>query len=167
VTPPAEIHLEVRRVDHHDEEWVRRLVAARWGDETVVSRGRLHDPATLPGFVVVADMIEPVGLLTYELADEQCEVVTLDSLREGIGVGTLLVDQAIHLARDVHCRRVWLVTTNDNVHAQAWYERRGFRRVAVHAGAVAVSRRRKPSIPLVGIGGVPITDEIEFAYPIL
>jgi ribosomal protein S18 acetylase RimI-like enzyme len=161
----TEPHLEVRRVDHHDEEWVRDLVHARWGDRSVVSRGRVHDPAALPGFVVVADLIDPVGLLTYELADEQCEVVTIDSLREGIGVGSLLVDQVIHLARDVGCRRVWLVTTNDNVRAQAWHERRGFRRVAVHRGAVAESRRLKPSIPLVGLGGVPITDEIEFEYP--
>jgi ribosomal protein S18 acetylase RimI-like enzyme len=165
MTAQAEPHLEVRRVDHHDEEWVRELMQRRWGDRLVVSRGRVHDPATLPGLVVVADLIEPVGLLTYELADEQCEVVTIDSLREGIGVGSLLLDQVVHLARDVGCRRVWLVTTNDNVHAQAWYERRGFRRVAVHRGAVADSRRLKPSIPRVGIGGVPITDEIEFDHP--
>lgn len=160
-------HLEVRRVDHHDEEWIRERMRSRWGGETVAAHGRLHDPAMLPGFVVIADLIEPVGLLTYALEEGQCEVVTIDSMREGIGVGSLLMDAVIHLARDVRCRRVWLVTTNDNAHAQAWYERRGLRRVAVYEGAVAASRKLKPSIPLVGHGGVPVTDEIEYEYPIL
>jgi N-acetylglutamate synthase-like GNAT family acetyltransferase len=160
-------HLEVRRVDHHDEEWIRALMRSRWGADAVVSRGRVHAPSALPGFVVVADLIEPVGLLTYSLRDEQCEIVTIDSLRERLGVGTKLIDAAIHLARDVRCRRVWLVTTNDNVHAQAWYEARGFRLAAVHRGAVAASRLLKPSIPLTGHAGVPITDELEYEYPII
>lgn len=160
-------HLEVRRVDHHDEEWIRDLMRARWGDEFVVSRGRVHTPSDLPGFVVVADLVEPVGLLTYSLRDEQCEVVTIDSLRERIGVGSMLIDAVIHLARDVRCRRVWLVTTNDNAHARAWYPARGFRLAAVHDGAMVTSRRMKPSIPLVGHAGVPITDEVEYEYPIV
>jgi GNAT superfamily N-acetyltransferase len=163
VTP----HLEVRRVDHHDEEWIRERMRERWGDERVAAHGRLYDPATLPGFVVVADLIEPVGLLTYELANEQCEIVTIDSFPEGIGAGSMLLDAVVHLARDVRCRRVWLVTTNDNVHAQAWYEARGFRLAAGHAGGAAASRQLKPSIPLFGHAGVPITDELEYEYPIV
>jgi GNAT superfamily N-acetyltransferase len=165
VTPTP--HLEVRRVDHDDEEWIRERMRGRWGGETVACHGRLYDPAALPGFVVVADLIEPVGLLTYQLADEQCEVVTIDSFREGMGIGSILIDSVVHLARDVRCRRVWLVTTNDNVHAQAWYEARGFRLVAVHAGAAAASRELKPSIPMIGHAGVPITDELEYEYPIV
>ena len=153
-------------MDLHDEEWVRDRTRSRWGDEIVVSRGRVHRPASLPGFVVVADLIEPVGLLTYALEDEQCQIVTVDSWRKGAGVGSMLIDAVIHLARDVGCRRVWLVTTNDNAHAQRWFEALGFRLVAVHGGAVAASRKLKPSIPLVGQGGVPIADELEFGYAI-
>ncbi len=94
--------------------------------------------------------------------------MTIDSLRERIGVGTKLIDAAIHLARDVRCRRVWLADlTNDNVHAQAWYEARGFRLAAVHAGAVAASRLLKPSIPRIGHAGMPITDQLEYEYPIV
>jgi ribosomal protein S18 acetylase RimI-like enzyme len=163
VTP----HLEVRRVDHHDEEWIRQRIGERWGGETVAHHGRLSEPARLPGFVVVADMIEPVGLLTYELAGEECEIVTIDSFRERIGVGSLLLDAVVHLARDIRCRRVWLVTTNDNVHAQAWYEAHGLRLAATRPGAIAEARKLKPSIPLVGHGGVPITDELEYEYPIV
>ncbi len=167
MTGEARPHLEVRRVDEHDHEWVCELMRRRWGEDLVVSRGRLHTPSALSGFVAVADLIEPVGLLTYSLHDEQCEVVTIDSVRDGIGVGSMLMDAVVHLARDVRCRRVWLVSTNDNAHAHAWYRRRGFRLVDTRAGAITAARALKPSIPAVGRGGVAIIDELEFEYPIV
>jgi hypothetical protein len=53
------------------------------------------------------------------------------------------------------------------VHAQTWYERRGFRLVTTHAVAVARDRELKPSIPHLGRGGVPVTDELEYEYPVV
>jgi hypothetical protein len=53
------------------------------------------------------------------------------------------------------------VTTNDNLGALRFYQRRGLRLVALHVGAVAESRRLKPSIPEVGHDGIPIRDELE------
>jgi hypothetical protein len=38
----------------------------------------------------------------------------------------------------------------------------GMRLAAVHCGAVQQSRLLKPEIPLTGLNGVPIEDEIEF-----
>jgi hypothetical protein len=37
----------------------------------------------------------------------------------------------------------------------------GFTLAAVHKGALNESRKLKPEIPLFGIDGIPITDEIE------
>ena len=59
-------------------------------------------------------------------------------------------------------RRAWLITTNDNLDAIRFYQRRGFTIATVHAGAIEQSRTIKPSIPLVGSYGIPIRDEIEF-----
>jgi hypothetical protein len=54
------------------------------------------------------------------------------------------------------------VTTNDNVDALRFYQRRGFRLRAVRPGAVDDARRTlKPEIPAVGEQGIPIRDEIE------
>ncbi|HEX7463684.1 MAG TPA: GNAT family N-acetyltransferase, partial [Actinomycetota bacterium] len=64
-------------------------------------------------------------------------------------------------AREHGCSRLWVVTTNDNTRARLFYERLGFRVSAVREGAVAESRRLKPTIPLVDQSGVPVTDEIE------
>jgi ribosomal protein S18 acetylase RimI-like enzyme len=50
---------------------------------------------------------------------------------------------------------------NDNLHALRFYQKRGFVLVALHRNALEASRKLKPEIPLVGIDGIPIRDEIE------
>ena len=55
-------------------------------------------------------------------------------------------------------RRVWLVTTNDNLAALRFYQRRGFALAALHPRAIEVSRRLKPSIPPVGHDGIVCPD---------
>jgi len=102
-----------------------------------------------------------VGLLTYRIADGECEIVTLDAIVQGSGVGSLLIDAVRALARQRGCKRVWLITTNDNAAAQRFYENRGFRTAAVHSNALTESRKLKPEIPELGIDGIPIRDEIE------
>ena len=78
------------------------------------------------------------------------------------GIGRALLGAVATLARPRGCRRLWLVTTNNNHDALAFYPALGWRRVAVHRGAVHVSRRLKPEIPAVDVHGTPIEDEVEF-----
>jgi L-amino acid N-acyltransferase YncA len=95
------------------------------------------------------------------IREGEFEVTSLDSLREGKGIGTQLIDRAIAEARLRKCRRLLLITTNDNLHALGFYQKRGFEIVAIYRGSVNESRKRKPSIPLVGMNGIPLRDEIE------
>lgn len=53
------------------------------------------------------------------------------------------------------------MTTNDNLDALRFYQRRGWRLVAVHPDPLEESRRLKPSIPTVGLFGIPRRDELE------
>ncbi len=103
----------------------------------------------------------PTGLVTYRLEAVECEIVTIDSLIEGIGIGTALIDTVKAAAVAAKCERLWLITTNDNVKALRFYQRRGFALVAVYRNALEESRRLKPEIPLVGMHGIPLRDEIE------
>ena len=157
--------MEVRSVTSADRAWVERFVTDRWGAPTVVGRGRVHRPAELEGFVALEDG-EPVGLLTYEVRGGDCEVVTIDSAVEGAGVGTALIAAAVDAARAAGCRRLWLITTNDNLRALRFYQRRGFRLAALHRGALDESRRLKPEIPEIGLHGIPLRDELELELPI-
>jgi ribosomal protein S18 acetylase RimI-like enzyme len=153
--------VDIRELADQDREWARDLLVTHWGSAVVVSRGRLHDADRLPGFVgLVAGA--PSGLVTYRVEGNQCEVVTLNSLIEGRGVGTALLAAVADVARRAACHRIWLITTNDNHPAIGFYRRRGFALAAVHEDAIRVSRKLKPEIPELGHGGIPIRDELEF-----
>jgi len=151
--------VRVRPLGEADREWATGKLRELWG-EGVVSRGRLLDATVLPGFVAEGEG-EPAGLLTYRIDGGDCEVVTINAFPTGAGVGTALMEAAAAAARDAGCRRVWLITTNDNLRALRFYQRRGFRLAALHRDALARSRELKPSIPEVGLDGIPLRDELE------
>jgi ribosomal protein S18 acetylase RimI-like enzyme len=149
----------VRPLGDGDREWARGKLRELWGD-VVVSRGRMHDPTELPGFLAEQDG-EAVGLLTYRVDGEHCEVVTIDAFPTGGGAGTALLQATAAAAREAGARRLWLITTNDNLRALRFYQRRGFHLVAVHRDALDRSRALKPSIPEIGLDGIPLRDELE------
>ena len=151
---------EVRPVREGDRDWIRHLIHKRWADEFVVGHGVVCRPAELDGFVAM-EGADVVGLATYRIEGGACEIVTIDALVEGRGVGSTLVEAVHERAHRAGCARLWLVTTNDNERAQAFYDKLGFRVVVVRKGAVDEARKLKPSIPVIGAGGVPITDELE------
>ena len=157
--------VETRPRTPADAAWMAALLWARWGGTTIVSRGLAHDAAALPAIVALRDGA-PAGLATYRIAVDDCELVSLDSTVEGAGVGMALIAAVREAATRAGCARVWLITTNDNTPALRFYQRRGFRLVAVHRDAVAIARVLKPSIPLSGIDGIPIRDEIELQLPL-
>jgi ribosomal protein S18 acetylase RimI-like enzyme len=143
-----------------DAGWTASVMREQWGSTVVVSRGRLHHTDLLPGLVAEGGG-RAVGLLTYRIDAEECEIVTLNALEPRMGAGTALVEAAAAVARAAGCRRLWLITTNDNVDALRFYQRRGFTLVALHAGAIDAARRVKPAIPRLGDHSIPIRDEIE------
>jgi GNAT superfamily N-acetyltransferase len=149
----------VRPLGAGDREWARAKLTELW-DEIVVSRGRVHDPAALPGFVA-EEGGEPVGLVTFRIDGGECEVVTINAFPKGGGAGTALIGAVAGAAREAGCARIWLITTNDNLRALRFYQRRGFRLAALHRDALARSRELKPSIPEIGLDGIPLRDELE------
>lgn len=126
----------------------------------MIAHGHSYEIDKLPGFVALVKE-NVVGLVTYVIVDQECEITSLDSLSEGIGVGTLLVNAVKERAVQAGCQRLWLITTNDNLQALRFYQKRGFVLVAIHRNALDVSRKLKPQIPLIGDHGIPLRDEIE------
>lgn len=151
----------VRALADEDRSWARDFLRERWGDEIVVAHGVVFRPATLPGLVLTDGSDAAVGLLTYSIEGDACEVVTIDAIVEGRGHGSRLIEAVVDVARGAGCSRLWLITTNDNVRALGFYGSHGFDVVAVREGAIEESRKLKASIPLVNEHGVPIRDEIE------
>jgi ribosomal protein S18 acetylase RimI-like enzyme len=150
----------IRPLAKTDREWVRQFSVEHWGDETVVAHGQVFRPHELPGFAAF-DGEQCIGLLTYRIEGQSCEAVTINSLRAGLGIGSALIGGVVAAARAAGCTRLYLITSNDNLNALRFYQKRGFVLVAVHRNALERSRVLKPAIPLIGFDGIPLRDEIE------
>lgn len=142
-----------------DNRSVVDLLAGSWGSTTVVCHGAVYDAAALPA-LVAARGTRLAGLLTYTIIADGLEVVSLNAVVPRSGVGGALLAAAADVAEAAGCARLWLITTNDNLDALRFYQRRGMRIVGVAPGAVDEARRIKPSIPQVGAYGIGIHDEI-------
>ena len=155
-----ELEIFISDITESDQSWIKDFYNERWGSIRVVSRGILNYVPQLPGFIAWR-LSTRVGLLTYQITDEELEIVTLDSTEERTGVGSALLAKAIDFANQSHLKRIWLITTNDNLPALRFYQRKGFQLVAIHRNALEKSRQIKPEIPQNGLYGIPIRDEIE------
>ena len=139
---------------------VDEFLMRRWFTLQMVVRGTRVDLATAEG-LYATDGAELVGLVTFRFHDTEMEILSLDSVHEGRGIGTLLLDAVMEEARNRDCSRVMLITTNDNTAALRFYQRRGFDMVRLYRNALEQSRRLKPEIPLIGEDGIPLRHEIE------
>lgn len=152
--------LFIRRIEDSDREWARKVLRDSWESSKIVTRGVIHETDQLPGFIALLDDLY-VGLLFYDVKDGMLEIISLNVLEQRRGIGSSLIQSAIQEARSLKCLRIWVITTNDNIPAIEFYQANGFKIAAIHKDALIESRKLKPEIPLIGIDGVTIKDEIE------
>jgi GNAT superfamily N-acetyltransferase len=150
----------IRPLTADDVPRLRQFWNEQWSGELIVTHGSIHRPENVEGFAV-EDGGFWTGLITFRIMNDECEVISLDGLREGEGIGTMLLRKVIEEARSRKCRRVFLITTNDNLYALGFYQRRDFELVTIRRGAVNETRKVKPAIPIIGQNHIPLRDEIE------
>ncbi len=150
----------VRPATPADHDWISQTVIEHLGGLPTVTPSGAHQTDELPAFLAQrGDAL--FGLLNYRIAGGECEIVTLASLRSGLGIGTALID-AVRGAAEAHgCRRLWLVTTNDNLNALRFFQKRGFILAGVHRNAMEQVRALKPAVPRLGLAGIPLRDMLE------
>lgn len=139
---------------------VKAFFNEHWGSPQMVTSTGVHDCSLLEGFYVTNDDHEIIGLVTYHISSQTCEIISLDSLEEGKGIGSRLMQVVEEKATQQQCNLLILVTTNDNEHAIRFYQHRGYTVSKVIPNAVDLARKIKPEIPLYNEKGVPIKDEI-------
>lgn len=155
--------MEIHALETSFRGQVRDYIREEWGGPLIVTLGNAYDSSALPGFAA-AEGGKLLGAVMYrpESDGTALEVAALFSLCGHRGVGTALLDAVREAAKKQGCRRIWLVTTNDNTHAIRFYQRYGFALKAVHINSMEEVRRQKPGIPLTGIDGIPLAHEFEF-----
>jgi ribosomal protein S18 acetylase RimI-like enzyme len=157
--------IRIRPIGDGDRPMLSWLVAELWGSEAVAVHGTVFQPAELAGFIAERSG-RLIGLLTYHLAGDVLEIVTLNAIERRAGIGTLLIEAAVDEARRCGGREIRLTTTNDNVDALRFYQRRGFRLAELRPGAVDQTRQQKSEIPTVGSYGIPLRDELDLTLPV-
>jgi ribosomal protein S18 acetylase RimI-like enzyme len=160
-----EREVAVRPVQESDRPTVEWLTTQLWGAPEVAVHDGVFHPAALPGFIAErAGRI--AGLVTFDVRPGILEIVTINALDRYRGIGTMLIEAVRAEAKRRGCREITLTTTNDNLGALRFYQRRGFRLAALRPGAVDRSRLHKPEIPRTGDYGIPLRDEIDLSCPV-
>jgi GNAT superfamily N-acetyltransferase len=147
----------LRRLTQPDLPRLRNFWIEHWGSDDMIMHGQRVRYDEVEGFVFG----DWTGLITFMVRGDECEVTSLNSLQEGQGIGAALIEEVVREAKERNCRRLFLITTNDNLNALGFYQKRGFELSALHRGAIQESRKLKPSIPLIGMNNIPLRDEIE------
>jgi GNAT superfamily N-acetyltransferase len=160
---PPGANFVVRPLADEDAPWVETLLNRYWASPRVYARGRVIDASTLPGFAAFRDD-EAIGLITYLIENDECEIVTHNSLAGSGGIGSCLLAEVRGQARQRGCKRLWLVTTNDNTAALRFYQRRDFEIAAFHKDSLRHGRTLKNDIPDRGHADIPIRHELELQF---
>ena len=137
-----------------DAGWVEAVMVEHWGGPLVIAHGRRFDDTGLPGLIAGAPGRGP-------LRDRRRARGAGPAPRPDArpGSGTALVEALAGLLAPQGVRELWLTTTNDNLDALRFYQRRGFRLMELRAGAMEEVRKLKPTIPRIGDYGISVRDE--------
>lgn len=162
----AMIEFSIRQIDQPLRSAVQPLIDDAWAGPWIAVNGKLWDTRVLPGFAALDEDGNLIGYILYAFHNGVCEIMVLESLHEGIGVGTRLIGRVKGIAKTHGIKKVVVMTTNDNIQAIRFYQKRGFTLRELRPNMLETSRKIKPAIPLMGNEGIPIRDEIEFEIEI-
>lgn len=150
----------IEPINEMNRKSVLNFFKENWNTTTMVISSGVYHIKDLDGFLFLEDN-QLVGLITYAITSNEIEIISLDSKIEGKGIGTSLFqtleDIAINLGKPII-----LYTTNDNLKALKFWQKRGFRMVHIVQNAVDEARKIKEEIPIIGYDGIPLHDEILF-----
>jgi hypothetical protein len=80
------INFKIREIKNSDREWVRNFISKEWGSEKIISRGKIHYPHKLPGFIAFNGK-KYLGLIIYNIEKDDCEIVSINTILKRKGIG--------------------------------------------------------------------------------
>lgn len=153
--------MECKRIDSRDRSLINTFIKQHWYSTTMIIRGKEIDMTKADGFYF-SEEENIIGLITYIVYNDILEITSLNSLKENQGIGSKLIEAVIHEAKEKNIKKIVLITTNDNINAIKFYQKRGFDMAHLYRNALDISRKLKPEIPLIGENSIPLRHEIEF-----
>ena len=151
---------KIEKISNETRNLVNQFLIDNWFSTDLSVRGEIIDGTKLEGFLLQEESTI-IGLITYMFFEDICEIVSLDSKKENIGIGSALVKEVEKVARDNDYKKIRLITTNDNMRALQFYQKRGYCLTKIYPNAMDEVRRVKPNVPELGDNDIPLRDEIE------
>ena len=147
----------VRQATESDRAAARVLFQQDFGRTQIVAFGEVMDIDQMPALVALMHQ-EPSGALAYRLFGDALHIVALatDPMWQRSGVGGYLVAEAELLARRFNLDRLVVSTTNDNLPALYFCQRRGYRLTDLVPDSVIIHTHQQTA----GFAGIPTRDEI-------
>ena len=139
----------IERISNETRDLVNQFFIDNWFSTDMSIRGEIIDGTKLDGFLLQEENTI-IGLVTYTFFGDICEIVSLDSKRENIGIGSALLKEIEKIAIDNNCKKMRLITTNDNMRALQFYQKRGYCLTKLYPNAMEEVRKVKPNIPELG-----------------
>ena len=141
--------MKVRDKEPEDQPWIEKILSERWRGVQVIVHNEIFEAHLLPALVAV----EKDGLATFRIQQTNrgkfAELMTLDAVTANQGVGTALVEVLISRLRVEFVTALRVTTTNDNLNALRFYQRRAFRITEVRPGAVNSDRLSNRTVDVI------------------
>ncbi|KST93808.1 GNAT family N-acetyltransferase [Lactococcus lactis] len=158
--------MTIKRIELADKKRIIKFFYQQWQEEImVVSSGSYHC-SELDGFIYEKDFLI-LGLITYTINNNILEIISLDSIVENQGIGSLLLKTVEEEAKMMGVHKIKIITTNDNLLALKFYQKKGYRITKVVPDAVKKARKIKKTIPLKGNDNIPIWDELVLSKQVI
>ena len=151
---------KIEKISSNTRNLVNQFFLDNWFSTDMSIRGKIIDCTKVDGFLLQEDNII-IGLVTYTFFGDICEIVSLDSKKENIGIGSALLEEIEKVAINNKCKKMRLITTNDNMRALQFYQKRGYCLTKLYPNAMEEVRKVKPDVPIHGDNDIPLRDEIE------
>ena len=83
--------ISIRPLIPEDKKWVIGILLENWASNIIVTRGVSYEADNLPGYVAEIGG-KRFGLLTYNIKNDELEIVTMNAIEERKGIGTALLE---------------------------------------------------------------------------
>lgn len=153
----------IRPKTNHDNKTLENFMTLNWGGEPLIVHGKKYFVKNLEGYLGFYQD-ECIAFLLFERQEIDWEIIVLEVMSKFSGIGTKLLNALFDEAKKNNCPQIHVMTTNDNLDALRFYQRRGFVLSDIFLNVVDYARTLKPTIPALGDYNIPIRDEIMLVY---
>lgn len=92
--------MSIREINEENREKVVSFFREHWGSSEMVISSGIYQCEKLNGFIFEENN-QIIGLVTYVIKDyeNEIEIISLDSLSEGKGIGSALIEKVENIAK--------------------------------------------------------------------